>query len=143
MGFLGGLFGGGGGSSSSTSSTTNTDKRMALDTGVGVSSDSSTVTVNALDSGAVAGALDFASNTNSAISANYDKLLSGTGQALSGIFALADKALAGGYKSLDTTQGQFQTTLDTAQSKGTLDNRTITVLGVAAAAIAAFALRKK
>lgn len=56
--------GGGGGSSSSTASTTqNTDKRQVVDTGsIGVSSDSSTVTVNAsyLDDGAVGKAIDLA-----------------------------------------------------------------------------------
>ncbi len=53
---------GGGGSSSSSSSTTtqNFDKRVAVDTGIGLSSDSSTVTINALDGGAVNASLDFA-----------------------------------------------------------------------------------
>lgn len=54
-----------GGDSSSetknTTSTTNTDKRQVVDgNGLGVSSDSSTVNVNQLDGGAIAGAFDFA-----------------------------------------------------------------------------------
>lgn len=54
----------GGSSGSSSSSTTQTttqqiDKRLVVDNGVGVSSDSSTVNVNALDGGAIAGAFDF------------------------------------------------------------------------------------
>lgn len=67
------MHGGGGGGGSQSSSTTETttnnyDKRVAVETGVGLSSDSSTVTVNALDAGAVARAFDFASGTASAAS---------------------------------------------------------------------------
>ena len=65
----GGGGGGGSQSSSSTETTTNNyDKRVAVETGVGLSSDSSTVTVNALDAGAVTRAFDFASGTASAAS---------------------------------------------------------------------------
>lgn len=53
-------FGGGGGSSTSATTTSSTDKRMVIDNGVGVSSDSSTVNVSALDGGAIASAFDFA-----------------------------------------------------------------------------------
>lgn len=66
--FLGPLGLGGGGSSSSNSTatkTTNTDKRLVVDNGaVGVSADSSNVTVNALDNGAVKNAFDFATNAS-------------------------------------------------------------------------------
>lgn len=51
-----GLFGGGNSSSSSstTTNTYNTDRRQVVDAGsVGVSSDSSTVTINSLDAGAI------------------------------------------------------------------------------------------
>lgn len=120
---------GGGSSSSSAASTThNIDKRLVNSGGVGVSADNSNVTVNALDGGAVTSALDFAKSTNAANSGNYDKLLQGTGQALTGIFDLANKALSGGFGSLAQSQTQAQATIDTAQSKGTLDNRTITIV---------------
>lgn len=60
--------GGGSSSSSSTSSTTtSTDKRMVVDNGVGVSSDSSTVTVNATDLGAIDAAFGFASGSGQRI----------------------------------------------------------------------------
>lgn len=45
--------------SSSYSTTVNTDKRQVVEEGIGVSSDSSTVNVNTLDGGAIAGAFDF------------------------------------------------------------------------------------
>lgn len=94
-------------------------------------------------SGTSKAALDFASGANAANSANYDKLLAGTGQALDGIFKFADKTLANGYGSLATSQTNAAAFVDTVQSKGAMDNRTMTILGVsAAAALAAFALRK-
>lgn len=138
----------GGGSSSSSSSnattTTNTDKRLVVsDSAIGLSSDSSTVNITTTDQGAIKGALDIVKGGNDALQANYDALLVGTGQALTGIFALADKALSGGFGSLEQSQGNAAAVIDTAQSKGTLDNRTITILGVSAAvAVAAFAMRK-
>ena len=53
--------GGGGGSSSSNETTTqNIDKRLVVDAGIGISSDSSSVNVTALDGGAVQAAFEFA-----------------------------------------------------------------------------------
>lgn len=69
----GGGDGGGSSSASNTSTTTqNYDKRVAVDTGVGLSSDSSTVTVNALDANAIIEAFDFATKAgaNAALIAN-------------------------------------------------------------------------
>jgi len=136
-------FGGGGGSSSSSATTNNTDKRLVVSGGVGVSADNSNVTVQALDGGAIKGALDFATSANSANSDNYDKLLQGTGDAMARIFSMAKDTLRGGFDSLAQSQTQAQGMIDTAQSKGTLDNRTITILGISAAVVVgAFALRK-
>lgn len=54
--------------STSTSVTNNTDKRQVLDAGgggaVGISSDSSTITFNALDENAVNNAVDLAANSS-------------------------------------------------------------------------------
>ena len=56
--------GGGGGSSSSNETTTqNIDKRLVVDAGIGISSDSSSVNVTALDGGAVQAAFEFAGKT--------------------------------------------------------------------------------
>ena len=138
----------GGGSSSSASSnattTSNTDKRLVVsDSGIGLSADSSTINLTMTDAGAVKGALDVVRGGNDALAASYENLLVGTGQAFSGILSLAEKAMAGGFDSLEQSQGNVAALVDTAQSKGTLDNRTITILGVSAAvAVAAFAMRK-
>lgn len=64
---------------------------------------------------------------------NYEKLLSNTSTTMAGLM-----------DSIGATQNWIQGSLDTAQSKGTLDNRTITVIGVAlAAVIGIFLLRGK
>lgn len=60
--------GGGGSSSSSSTSTQNIDKRQVVEQGVAVSSDTSNVTVNALDGGAVAAAFDFATRAGAGAS---------------------------------------------------------------------------
>ncbi|MQY50833.1 hypothetical protein [Rhodocyclus gracilis] len=70
--------GGGGGSSSSSANTTTTnttDKRLVVDTGVGVSSDSSTVNVSVLDQGAINGAIDLAKTGTVSAYSGIDKLL--------------------------------------------------------------------
>ena len=137
---------GGGSSSSSSNATTtkNTDKRLVVsDSGIGLSSDSSTVNITTSDQGSIQGALDIVRGSNDALQANYENLLVGTGQAFSGILSLAEKAMAGGFGSLDKSQGNVAALVDTAQSKGTLDNRTITILGISAAVVVgAFAVRK-
>ena len=64
---------------------------------------------------------------------NYEKLLSNTSTTMAGLM-----------DSIGATQNWIQGSLDTAQSKGTLDNRTITVIGVALAAVLGlFLLRGK
>lgn len=143
-----------GGSSSSSSSnqtsTTNVDKRQVVSGGTGVSADNSTIHVSSLDGGAIQGAADIAksaldtiSTANAANSTNYEQLLNTTGDALVGMFKLADMALSGGFKSVGDTQQAMAAAIDTANSKGTLDNRTITILGVSTAvAVAAYAMRK-
>lgn len=52
--------GGGGSSSSNQTSTFNIDKRLVVDSGVGISADSSNVSVTALDGGAIQEAFEFA-----------------------------------------------------------------------------------
>lgn len=83
------LGGGGGSSSSSASTTTTVDKRLALQSGVGISSDSSSVTVNALDGGAIAAAagainsaIDLAKSGDSTSGKNYTDLLGLTGNVI-------------------------------------------------------------
>lgn len=130
------LYFGGSGNSSSTSTptttnTTNLDKRLAMTSGIGVTADNSTIHVTSLDGGAVSSAFDFASKAQNQMSVSYDNLLKTSGSALTGIMSLANGAIS-----------TSQAALDTAQSKGTLDNRTITILGCAAA-LSAFAILRK
>lgn len=129
--------GGGGGSSSSTSSTTtNIDKRLALESGVGISSDQSTVTVNTLDAGIVDKALQTVQLADAT-----------SGQGFSQLLALTDKLFTGAGQALQTTQATTLAqvgALNQAQNdaRGAVDQKTIIVLAVAGAA-AAFAFSRK
>jgi hypothetical protein len=127
--------GGGGGSSSSSSNatTTNTtDKRMVVDNGVGVSSDSSTVTVNATDLGAIGKAFDFATGAGQSVSGTMDKVL-----------GLADVILKGSLDAVKTTNGVVSQAYETARTTatGSIDQKTMIVLAVAGA-VAFVASRK-
>ena len=129
--------GGGGGSSSSTSSTTqNYDKRIAVDTGVGLSSDSSTINVQMTDAGIANKALETVQLADATNSDGFGKLL-----------GLADKLFVGAGEVIKTTQGTTLAqvgALSQAQTdaKGAIDQKTIIVLAVAGAA-AAFAFARK
>lgn len=148
--------GGGGGSSSSSSTastTTNLDKRQVVDgSSIGVSSDSSTVNITALDHGAIdkAGAVVNAAlatisandaiqgeslgNVLSLAESNTDAVISGLG----GVIGLASELFKGGFDALKTSQDQvnnaYSTATDLKQSAGSIDNKTLMILGVAAAA---------
>ncbi|HEY6093825.1 MAG TPA: hypothetical protein VIU93_02620 [Gallionellaceae bacterium] len=118
------LYFGGSSASSSSSTTNNTDKRLIVsDSGTGVTADHSSVTFNSTDGGAIAGMFDYLKMASSAINTSYDKLLTTT--------ADANKGFAG--------------MVSTQQNKGTIDNRTITVLGGLALAVTGLFLwsRKK
>lgn len=116
---------GGSKSSSSASTTTqNVDRRQVVDTGsIGVSSDSSTVTINALDEGIVTKALDLVSASD-AIS----------GQGLTQLLQQADKMFTGTAqmigKAQDTTLAQISQ-LQTAanDAKGAIDQKTMIIVG--------------
>lgn len=118
--------GGGGGSSSSTASTTtNTDKRIAIQDGIGISSDTSTVNVQTLDAGIVNKALDTVSVADASNAQGFTQLLS-----------LADKFMQGAGEIITTTQATTMAqvgALSTAQndSRGTIDQKTMIALAVA------------
>lgn len=121
----------GGKSNSSTSSatTTNTtDKRQVVDNGVGVSSDSSTVTVNVLDEGIVKAALDTVNMSDAT-----------NGEGFSQLLGLADKLFTGAGEVVSKTQDSALSQIASVNSaandkRGSIDQKTIAVLGVAAAA---------
>jgi hypothetical protein len=135
------IYGGGGSSSSSSNQTqtTNTDKRMVLSGGVGVSSDQSTVNVTntSLDPQIVQSTLD-------AIKANDAT----NGQGFSQLLTLADTLFQGAgqviQKTQDSTMGQISA-LNTAAAttKGALDQKTLLIIAAGSvAAIYAFKARK-
>lgn len=148
-------------SSSSTATTTqNTDKRQVVDNGVGVSSDSSTVTVNVLDEGIVKAALDTVSAADAVSGQGFtqllglaDRLFVGAGEVseVSGrgftqLLGLADKLFVGAGEVIGKTQdtalsqiGQVNSAKNDA--KGAIDQKTIVVLAIAGAA--ALVLSKK
>lgn len=133
------IYGKGGSSSSSQSSstnTTNTDKRLVVDgSSIGISSDSSTVNVQALDSGIVNKALDTVAAADATAGEGFDRLL-----------GLTEKLFDTGGKLLETnsatTMAQLET-LNTARNdtRGQVDQKTIILL--AAAGVAAAWVMKK
>lgn len=143
MGILGsisgGLLGGGGGvankaSASATTTTTttkNTDRRLVVgERGGGVSADHSTVnmTVDTSDPETVRRALDFAAQNDATMGAGYDALI----KASERMVAMTGDRVASAYGNALT------------ESKGSLEQKTIMVLGLAAAAVGvAWALRKR
>lgn len=106
-----------------------------------------TNSINSIAGSAAAGASANAqalAGINAQAGTNFGSLLSTTSGALGGLFSLADKALTGGYKTVASSLDAISAAQDVANSKGTLDNRTITILGVSAAvAVAAFAMKAK
>jgi hypothetical protein len=146
-----GLFGG---DSSSSNTTNNLKKDLVVGNGStgGYADNGGTVTV--IDAGAVAGAFDVVKNNGALAADSYNNLLTSTGQIfgglmqasgnqLSDLISAQNTASAGILSGIASTQNFIQSTLDTAQSKGTLDNKTIVVLGVAAAAALAYMAGKK
>lgn len=138
-------FGGGGGSSSSSNQTTtnNTDKRLVVETGTGISSEGSTITINSLDAGIVSQAMDavkVADATSgqgfSALMSLADKLFTGAGNLVG---ATQQATLDMAYSTQQATQDAYQTA--TAEKSGSIDNKTIMILGAVAAA--AFVMGKK
>lgn len=118
-------------SSSSVATTTvanTTDKRMVVDTGVGISSESSTVNVTTLDAGIVNKALDTIRQNDAGLGEGFTKLL-----------GLAEMLFKDGSDLIESTQtaslAQLETINSAANDKtGAIDQKTIIVLGIAGAA---------
>lgn len=148
----------GGSSKSSSSSTTNNyDKRNAVQDGIGLSGDGSSVTVtnNITDAGIVSRALDSLDLGNANNAQGFGKLLDASGELLGTITSSQasgfDKLIGvaadmwnQGQNLIGTTQKSVADAYSTAQSDkaGAIDNRTLIVLAVAAAAALAFMNRK-
>lgn len=124
------VLGGGGGSSSSSSATTTntTDKRMVVDQGIGISSESSNVNVTTLDAGIVNKALDTVTAADAINGDGLDKLI-----------GLADKLFTAGGDLIAKTQNaslaQLETINAAANDKtGSIDQKTMVILAIAGAA---------
>jgi hypothetical protein len=142
------LYFGGGGSSSSTSANTNTtnnDNRMVVsDSGVGLSNVSnSNVTMTTTDHGAINGAFTTMQLANDASAKNYGTLLNTSAGALDGIMKFANNAVTKSFDSAAQASQNSIKMMDVGQSKGTLDNKTIVMLGGGALLVVAmFVFRK-
>lgn len=125
-------------SSSTSANTYNQDTRVAQEKGTATSSavggKRNTVTINTLDGGIVEKALDTVQLSDALGADGFNRLLSA-----------AEKLFEQG----GTVIGQTQTALADAygkaatENKSTIDNRTLIVLAVAAAAVGIFIIRKK
>ena len=116
-------------SSSVATTSTSMDKRIAVESGIGISSDSSTITINALDAPIVNHALDAIIANDATQGASFSQLL-----------GLADKLFTGAgaviEKTQDTTLKQLDTINTAASNKsGAIDQKTMIVLAVAGAAV--------
>ena len=122
------MSGGGGGSSSSSSTTVTTDQRLAVgDSGAGISGDNSSINITSVDGAIVSRALDSVDSASAVQGDVFSKLLD------------VSKELIG------TTQKSVESAYSkaTTDAKGSLDNKTILVLGVVSAAAWAYAKGKK
>jgi hypothetical protein len=131
----GGMVCGGGGSSSSSAQTTNNvDKRLVVGDGLGVTADNSSVSVNVTDGGIVSRALTTVELSNASLGEGYDKLI----DTAAAMFDQSQGLIGQTQKSVADAYSQAQTNVS-----GTIDNKTITVLAIAGAAVAVAVLRKK
>lgn len=119
------------GGSKSASSSNQTDKRIAAEGSTVVSAENSTVTVT--DGGAVSRALDSVDLSNALQGEGFMKILD-----------LTDKLAARGENLIGQTQTAVASAWKDAQETkaGAIDNKTIIVLGVAAAAAYAISRSK-
>lgn len=118
------IYGKGGSSSSSSNQTVSTDKRLVVDGGsVGVSSDSSTVTVNQTDLGAIGKAFDFASASGANVITTLDKVL-----------GIADTVLKGSLTAVQGTNSVVSQAYETAKNttSGAIDQKTMIILAAVA-----------
>ena len=128
-------------SAASSSNTYNTDKRLVVDSGIGVSADDSTVTLNVMDGGAIEQAFGFGNSALDTVDLNNAMTAEGFTQlieAATDIFNTGQSLIGQTQKSVADAYSQAST-----DKNQTIDNRTIIVLAGAAAATAAFIYRKK
>lgn len=125
------IYGGGGSRSSSSVATTsaNTDRRMAFSSGVGISSDNSTINVQSVDAEIVKKALESVDLSSATAGAGIDKLLD-----------VADHLFTGAGQMVNQTQNAALAQLDSLNraqndSRGSIDQKTMIMLAIAGAAV--------
>lgn len=125
---------GGGSESSNETTTQNIDKRLVVDSGIGISSDSSSVNVTALDAGAINEAFEFA-NANVELMKSADAL---QGQTAAQLLGLTDRVFTEAFKVLDKNASLVQSSgklvsdaWDNAKGEGS--TKTFLAYGVIAA----------
>jgi hypothetical protein len=136
------ICGGGGSESSSSNATTtsNIDRRQVVDSnGVGVSSDSSTITINntTADPQVIHDTLDTIKNNDAVNGAGFTQLL-----------GLTDKLLTGAGQIITNTQDATMKQIDAVNSaandaKGAIDQKTLIIIGAGVVALYAINKRKK
>lgn len=126
----------GGGDSSSSNATHNYDKRNAVQNGVGVSGDGNVL--NITDGGSVKAALTAVTATNARAFDSIDRTNALSGEGFEKLLQAADKLWQRGETLIGQTQQHVADAYLSANTdaQGTIDNKTIVVLGVAAAAVA-------
>lgn len=135
IGFLRLYFGGGGGSSRSSNDTTNTDKRVVVDSGAGISGDNSSIVVNAADVDVVKRAMDSFDKGSVTLGQGYSSLLEAAGK----IFDTSTKAVTSSQAGVAAAYAQKD-----QDNKGTFDQKTILALvGIVAVVFGAITLRGK
>ncbi|HYC45377.1 MAG TPA: hypothetical protein VED01_07795 [Burkholderiales bacterium] len=144
------LEGGGGGSSSSATTTTSIDKRLVVETGLGISSDSSTVSVNtsSTDLGAIQQAVALSKDTiaasERALKNTIDLAKSsseGTGKTFESVIGFAEKALTLtkdninlAVKNVDQIANAYSTVGDLSTGNRTIAQTGLVIAGIVAAA---------
>ena len=121
--------------SSSKSSTSNFYEAnpLAVDEGIGIAAENSSVSVNVTDGGAVARALDSVDRANATTGAGFSELLATAGDLFNqgqGLIGQTQKAVADAYSQAQTDKA------------GTIDNRTLIALA-AAAVVGLFLFNRK
>lgn len=124
-----------GSSSSNSSTSSSTDKRVVTDSGIGVSGNKNTITVESVDKEIVGKALDTVQISDALNADSFNALL----KAADGLFNRGEGLINRTQTAIADAYAQAQD-----NTKSTIDNRTVIVLGIAAAGVAtAYAMRKK
>jgi hypothetical protein len=120
-----------------TTKTENIDKRLVNESGIALSAEGSTISINnkmeSIDAEIAKAAFDFASGADAVSGEGFNKLLS-----------LADKVITGGAELVTKSQDMSLSAMAAAQndSKGAIDQKTMIMLS-AAAVVAVVAMNGK